>query len=310
MYELLKKMCGIYAPAGEEIQMTNFILDYVNEHKSSWKTQPIIHAGNGFQENIILVFGKPRTAVFAHIDSIGFTVRYNNELVKLGGPRLNQGIELYGYDSQNNLVEGTLQVQEAQNNEPAKITLKSKKNAEPGTNLVYKQQFIEDEKYIQSCYLDNRLGVLNALKLCETLENGIVVFSTLEEVSGASPRHLGRFIYQNYHVTQALISDITWVTQGVQHGKGVAISVRDSGIPRRIYVRKIVEIAQKHNIQYQIEVESSGGSDGNHIQKSGYPIDWCFVGAPEDFVHTPNEKVHKKDFEAMLKLYQLLMQEL
>ena len=31
---------------------------------------------------------------------------------------------------------------------------------------------------------------------------------------------------------QALISDITWVTEGVTHGKGCAISLRDSGVPR------------------------------------------------------------------------------
>lgn len=107
-----------------------------------------------------------------------------------------------------------------------------------------------------------------------------------------------------------MISDITWVTEGVKHGNGVAISVRDSGIPRRSYINKIIELAKKSEIPFQLEVESSGGSDGNQLQKSAYPFNWCFIGAPENFVHSPNEKVHKRDIKAMLDLYKYLMKHL
>ena len=109
---------------------------------------------------------------------------------------------------------------------------------------------------------------------------------------------------------QALISDITWVTDGVKHGKGCAISLRDSGIPRRSFVNKIISIAKKSKIPFQLEVENSGGSDGNELQKSPYPWDWCFVGAPEDNVHSPNEKVNKKDITSMLNLYKELLKKL
>ena len=57
-------------------------------------------------------------------------------------------------------------------------------------------------------------------------------------------------------------------------------------------------------------MENTGGSDGNSLQNSEYPWDWCFVGAPEDNVHSPNEKVHKKDIDSMLKLYKELMRKL
>ena len=56
-----------------------------------------------------------------------------------------------------------------------------------------------------------------------------------------------------------------------------------------------------------MEVENAGGSDGNALQRSPYPFDWCFIGAPEDFVHTPDEKVHKSDIEAMTQMYNYLM---
>ena len=51
-------------------------------------------------------------------------------------------------------------------------------------------------------------------------------------------------------------------------------------------------------------------SDGRELQLSPYPWDWCFIGAAEENVHTPFEKVHKKDIEGMVKLYQVLMKEL
>ena len=44
--------------------------------------------------------------------------------------------------------------------------------------------------------------------------------------------------------------------------------------------------------------------------KEQAPWDWCFVGAPEDNVHSPNEKVHKKDIESMVELYSILMKNL
>ena len=86
--------------------------------------------------------------------------------------------------------------------------------------------------------------------------------------------------------------------------------MRDSGIPRKSYINRIISLAKKSNIPFQLEVESAGGSDGNQLQTSSYPIDWCFIGAAEDNVHTPNEKTHKDDIQAMLKMYQYLMKEL
>ena len=158
--------------------------------------------------------------------------------------------------------------------------------------------------------MDNRLGVWNALEVAKTLKDGIIVFSSWEEHGGGSVGYLGKFIQEKYSVSQALISDITWVTEGVQHGKGCAISLRDSGIPRKSYVNRIVEIAKQSNIPFQLEVENAGGSDGNSLQKSDYPWDWCFVGAPENNVHSPDEKVHKADIQSMVDLYKILLKKL
>ena len=305
--ELLKQLCEIHAPAGSEAPLTDFVLNYIQVNNKGWKVQPEIFYGDGFQDCIVLVFGNPKTAIFAHLDSIGFTVKYNNEIVKIGGPVTKNGISLIGEDSQGK-IDSKLTVKEDEKGNKSFHLID--RNIERGTTLTFKPNFREDENFVQCCYMDNRLGVWNALQVAETLEDGIICFSCWEEHGGGSVGYLAKFIYENYGVKQALISDITWVTKGVKHGEGVAISMRDSGLPRRSYVNKIISLAKESGIQFQLEVENAGGSDGNSLQRSPYPFDWCFIGAPEDNVHSPDEKVHKKDIEAMVALYQYLMKNL
>ncbi|MBP6335606.1 MAG: aminopeptidase [Bacteroidia bacterium] len=302
--ELLKEMCSIHAPSGNERAMTQFLLNYINKHQDGWKVKPEIFSGDGFQNCIILVFGKPRTAVYAHIDNIGFTVRYNNQLVKIGGPHADSGTQLYGQDNQGP-VECELLIDDEHD-----YKYKSSRQIDRGTDLSYAPFWVEDAEFVQCCYMDNRLGVYNALQLCETTEDGAIVFSCWEEHGGGSVPYLVKFLYDKYKICQALISDITWITEGVLPGEGVVISMRDTGIPRREYVDKIISLAKSSGIHFQLDVEGSGGSDGTEIQKQGYPVDWCFIGAAEQNVHSPKEKVNKKDIAAMMALYRYLMKAL
>jgi len=303
--QLLKTLCAIQAPSGNEGAMTDFLLDHIKKNMNRWKTTPQLFSGDGFQNCIVLVFGKPRTAVFAHIDSIGYTVRYKNQLVKIGGPGAETGTFLLGEDSM-----GKIECSLVNDKSETKLFCKFNREIERGTTLTYKPVFKENKEFVQCCYLDNRLGVWNALELCETITDGAIAFSCWEEHGGGTAGFLARFLYEKYNVSKALISDITWITEGVHHGNGVVISLRDTGIPRKIFVDQILAHAKESGIPFQTEVEGSGGSDGTEIQKIPYPIDWCFIGAPEDNVHTPAEKVHKKDIESMVNLYRYLLEKL
>ncbi len=300
--QLLKTLCGIHAPAGNESAMTRFLLKYIEEEKSAWKVQPEIFYGDDFQDCIILVFGKPRTAVFAHMDSIGFTVRYNNQLVKIGSPRVENNYILKGQQNGKTFEYPIELIDDKE------IFIKAPLQLERGIDLTFKENWRENEEYVQCCYMDNRLGVWNTLRLCETISNGAIVFSCWEEHGGGSVPYLTRFLYDRYQIKQALISDITWVTEGVRPGKGVVVSLRDTGLPRKTFTDRIVGLAKESGIPFQLEVEASGGSDGTEIQKQPYPIDWCFIGAPEDFVHSPDERVHKSDIKSMVELYRFLLE--
>jgi len=301
-YSLLQQLCNIHAPSGNESEMTQFILNYVDQNSPNWHQQPKVYAGGNFMDAVILVFGEPELAVFAHIDSVGFTVGYNNQLIRIGGPKLETGFLLRGHDSQGPF-QGSLLVDK----DSGDLSIKAGRMIDKGTDLTFVPDFRETESYIQSCSIDNRLGVWVALRLAESIQNSALVFSTYEEHGGGLAGYLAGFLFQKYNLTRALICDITWVTEGVHSGKGVALSMRDSGIPRKSYLKWVENKLTHGGVNYQIEVESAGGSDGNELQKSPYPFDWCFLGAPEEFVHSPDERVHKADILAMVNAYKALL---
>jgi putative aminopeptidase FrvX len=301
---LLEQLCRIQAPSGSESAMTQFLLRYIKEKSGSWKVPPEVLHGHKYQDCIMLKFGKPRTAIFAHMDSIGFTVRYEDQLVAIGGPAVSDGQVLVGRDHLGQ-VECTIKT-----NDEGQVRYHFGRNITPGTTLTYKCEFDVSDSYITSCYLDNRLGIFNALKVAEDLEDGLIIFTCYEEHGGGSVPFLAKYMVEDHQVFQALVSDITWVTDGVKPGEGPAISLRDRNIPRKLFLDKILKHAAYSGIPYQIEVEGMGSSDGRELQHSPYPIDWCFIGAAEQHVHSPEEKVHRLDIDSMIDMYKYLMKRL
>jgi putative aminopeptidase FrvX len=312
--ELLKKLCAIPSTAGDEGKMKDFLLDYFSQNSKKFKVTPKIYSGAGFQDMVIAIFGEPRTAVLAHTDTVGYTVAYKRELYKIGNPKAKEGTKLVGEDSKGK-IECTLIIKKKKKDKESKekeevYKYEASRKIEPGTNLTYAPDWTETKQYVKSAYLDNRLGVWNALQLADTLEDGALVFTTYEEHGGGGAQFAGKFLQDNFGVQQALISDVTLLSDSIKHNKGVAISMRDRGIPRRNYVNRIIEIAKANDVKFQLEVENAGGSDGNALQDSSYAWDWCFIGPPEDNYHQPGEKVHKDDMAEMQKLYRVLLKHL
>jgi putative aminopeptidase FrvX len=306
--ELLKKLVEVRGASSDEGRVKEFVLKYLEDYSSKWSVKPKVIQGEEFQDCLMLVFGKPTTAIYAHMDSIGFSVGYEKELIKVGGPRTIDGTQLVGSDSKGEILTELMVIENEDGTKQLQYVFD--REIDRGTLLTFKPDFRENDEFIQSPYMDNRLGMWSALKVAETLENGAIVFSTYEEHGGNAVGFCAKYLLENYGVRQALISDLTWVTHGVVHGGGVAVSMRDSGLPRRKYLNRIIELSHESGVKFQLEVESAGGSDGTMLQKSSLAIDWCFIGAPEDNVHTPDEKVFKHDIMCMVELYRYLMKHL
>jgi putative aminopeptidase FrvX len=299
LFELLKQR----SVSGDESAISAYILAYISSNMSKWDNQPLIFSGENFHDCILLKFGNPRTAIFAHIDTIGFMSRYENQLVAVGGPEIIEGSSLVGEDSFGQIICKLIGDEDG-------FLHDFPRGIEPGTRLSFDQNIRLDSEFIQAAYLDNRIGVYNALKICENIQDGWVVFSTYEEHGGGSMPFLLKFIQESFPVKQALISDVTWVTDGIHPHGGVVISIRDKFIPRKKFLNRIISLAKESGVPFQLEVEDSGGSDGREIQFSPYAIDWCFIGAAEDNVHSPDEKVSLFDIDCMRKMYAFLLKNL
>jgi putative aminopeptidase FrvX len=301
--KLLKQLCEIHAPSGEEFRVRDFIIDYVQKNCENWAQKPRLVYGDDYQDCLLMVFGKPRCAAMAHMDSIGFTAAYNNELVPIGSPAPNESSQIR--NEEDKLVDVYF------DNAEKEWKLKSDQKLEPGSTWTWRPGFKENSELVMSPFLDNRLGIYTLLQIAPQIKDTVIAFSTYEEMSkGGKAGFLARILYSNWDIRKILIADITWVTPYVKAGEGVAISLRDVGIPRKKFRDYIVKLANESGIPFQLEIEKAGGSDGTIIGASDYPIDWIFIGAPEENPHGHIEKVHKKDIESMIKLYAFLCEHL
>ena len=302
--DLLKKLCSIYSASGDEGEMKDFLLSYVQKNSNKWTSKPEIFTDEPIQDSVILTFGKPRTAVFVHMDTVGFMVRYQDQLVPIGSPEVGSDTILVGRDVKG-FIEAPVYMDEDQ-----RVFLRFMRGVDTGTYLVYRPDFSRKGNVICSPYLDNRIGIWLALSIMPAIRDGILVFTCGEENGSGSAGFLTRIIYEKFNVDKALIADVTWTSDGISPGRGVVISMKDRYIPRRTFIRQIINIASDEGIKFQLEVEAEGSSDGGEIQRSPYPVNWAFIGVPGKAVHTSREKVDLRDVQEMCTLYQVLLKKL
>lgn len=293
---LLEKLIQIDSPSGNESDICTFLESYVKKEIPKAKTNRVLN-------NLVVIKGKPEIAIFAHIDTVGFMSGYDNELLLIGHPTANQG------DS----IENKKLLIEAKIAEVTKKTIKYKSNQEfnPGTffSFAFNMKVDESNKKIHSAYLDNRLGILNALELLKKCDNIAVAFTSKEEHYGNGARICAKLLYEDYKITKALISDITWTSKHIEIGKGPVVSLRDDFVPNRNFVDKIVSIARQSKISFQMEVENSGRSDGGYIEVTPYPIEWCFVGICIDGYESSSETCAMSDFDNLVSLTERIVKE-
>src|SRR5262249_50928231 len=95
-------------------------------------------------------------------------------------------------------------------------------------------------------------------------------------------------------------SDFEQVTQ---LGKGAAIKIMDSSLlchPK--LVRHFRDVAEKHQVPYQLEILSRGGTDAGGIQRSRGGVPSFTLSIPTRYVHTVNEMAAVADIEASIDL--------
>lgn len=284
--DLLWQLLATDGPSGDEGALADWLEDYVGRE---W---PHVHLER-LGDSLLAVRGeKPALAVFAHTDTTGFTLGHGRELIPIGGPapRDKEAIRPAGAPDAGNRLRFR---------KTGGWKLSGKTDAAPGSRWVYATEPKRAGDEITAPYLDNRAGVWAALQVLARCPSVAVAFTVGEELSGQGAFVCARRLAERFGITQALISDITWHTAHVHCGDGVAVSLRDRFVPRQRFLDRVLALAEASGIPFQREIESSGGSDGASIERSGVPMEWVFIGAPEKKPHTSVERVAISDLRGM-----------
>jgi len=86
-------------------------------------------------------------------------------------------------------------------------------------------------------------------------------------------------------------------------GKGPAIKIRDSEVICNPQVIELItNAAEKANIEYQIEILRSGGTDAGAMHRARGGVLSGAISIPTRYIHTPNEMFNMKDVEDSVKL--------
>jgi putative aminopeptidase FrvX len=293
--ERLRRLQEIEGVSGDESR----VADFVAETLAGVPDVAIRRVG----DNLVVSRGRPRTAVLAHLDTVGFTLGYQRELIRIGGPAVEGG------EAIRSTVDGqTLRGRVAQHGDPWR--LEGADEAPPGSCWVWDSPLVQEADTLTGAYLDNRAGVWCATRVVEECADVAVAFTVGEEHSGRGAVICGRILHDELGIGQALICDVTWHDGPVRRGGGAAISLRDRFLPRRVFLQRVLSLAEASGVPYQQEIQSDGASDGAAIERSGLPIDWCFVGAPQEHSHSPHESMQWSDLEATVALYAYLVDHL
>lgn len=292
--DLLWQLLALDSPSGDE----GVLADWLEAHVvRRWPDAHLERLG----DSVLTVRGeRPTVAIFAHIDTTGFTLAYDWRLIPIGGPepRDKELIRPVRNSNSGNRLR---------HRKRGGWKLSGSTDAKPGSRWVYAAGVHQDRDEIVAPYLDNRAGVWAALQVLERCPRVAVAFTVGEEHSGQGAFVCARRLFEQHGVTRALIADITWDTAHVHCGQGVAISLRDRMVPRQRFLDHVLALAEESGVPFQREIESSGGSDGASIERSGVPMEWLFVGAPEKKPHTSRERVNIHDLCGMADMLAFLV---
>jgi putative aminopeptidase FrvX len=288
----------------------------------------------------------PRVMIAAHVDEIGFRVRYIDEkgflrLLPVGGwdPRtmVAQRVLVTGYKG--NTLRGTLMpgakpphlltAEEA--NKPVKIeeffvdlglpAERVKEQVELGDMVTMDRTCEQVGDMVVSKTLDDRLSVFIMIEALRKLHgkkvtaNVLAVATTQEEVGlrGAttSAYALKPDIGIALDVTLAVdIPGNPESEQVTQLGHGTAVKISDSSLichPK--LVRHFRDIAEAKGIKYQLELLPRGGTDAGGIQRSRGGVPSFTLSTPTRYIHTVNEMAHVEDIQASIDLLAAYIEE-
>lgn len=192
-----------------------------------------------------------------------------------------------------------------------------KKHVKIGDFVVLDEPFMEQPNKVVSKALDNRVACFVAIeavrklaksKSAATANDLIIVFTVQEEVGLRGATTAANAVGADIGI--GLDTTLACDTPGVpdnqrvtKHGDGVAIMVQDSSmIADYQLVAELCTVAEKNKIPYQRCILPRGGQDGAAIQRAGAGARTASIVCGTRYIHTVTESIDKTDLQATIDL--------
>ncbi len=170
---------------------------------------------------------------------------------------------------------------------------------------------MSNEKYLLGKAWDNRVGCAAAIDVLDNLQkethkNIYYGVGTVQEEVGLRGARTSAYQIDpdiGIAVDTTIAHDFPKGSKETVLGKGVGIMVADSSMVGHKGLRDfVVDVAEKHDIPYQLTHLKRGGTDGGmiHLTRSGAPsIALC---VPVRYLHSHTSIMHEDDYDAMIRL--------
>jgi len=331
-FDLLKRLCETPGVPSREEQIRELVLEELRPLVDEISLDAL---GNviGFKKGT----GGPRVMLAAHMDEIGFLVKHIDEkgflrLQPLGGfdARVLVAQRVYVHSISGERLLGAVQpgakpthlLTDEERNKPPKLDDLFVDLGMPGEQVSAKVEIGDPVTLartaeivggnVVSKTLDNRVAVyvmIEALRLLGAHHCDIQAVATTQEEVGLRGATTAAYHLQP-HVGIAI--DVTLAgdfpgnpeqDQVARLGKGPAIKIMDGSLlcdPK--IVRHFRDVADQHEIPYQLEILPRGGTDAGGIQRSRGGVPSFTLSIPCRYVHTVNEMVSIADVDACVTL--------
>lgn len=337
--QLLNKICTAPGAPGFEQKVRELVINEVKDLVDEIETDNL---GNVYA--IKRGTGDKKVMIGAHMDEIGFIVTHidDNGFVRfhtLGGfdPKTltAQRVIIHGKkDVIGVMASKPIHVMTAEErNKVAKISdyfidtgmsaEKVKENISIGDSITREREFIEMGDCVNGKSLDNRLAVFILIEMLRDLKDKTVpydiygVFTVQEEVGirGANVAAMRINPDFGFGLDTTIAFDLPGAAAHemiTKLGEGTAIKLMDaSTICDYRMVDYMKKTADKHNIKWQPEILTAGGTDTAGIQRmtEGGSIAGA-VSIPTRHLHQVIEMAHKEDIKGSIDLLTACVSEL
>ena len=333
-YSLLARLSEVGGVPGREEAVRELIAAELEGVADSLETDAM---GNLIARKKSKKKGAKRVLVAAHMDEIGFYVRFVDDA---GFLRVQP---LGGFDARNLFARqvtvhtGSGEVLVGVMNpgvKPIHIAPQDEREGVPkltdffvdtgldaetvkakvklGDPVTLRQPFVDLGVVVTGKALDDRVNCFILVELLKALKKPAhdvyAVFSTQEEVGLRGATTAAYTVEPDIGIAldTTLAVDIpgTPAEQRVTKlGEGVALKVMDSSmISTKWLLDEFVALAEKNGVPYQLELLPLGGTDAGAMQRSRKGVASLTLSIPSRYVHTVTETVAKRDVEGLLAL--------